>query len=107
MNKESIGKKYKNGNDVYECIAYADKPTITMKNVETGERMNFVVDSMLANAFVEIIEEDKIEKLNIIQEKNCKGNWKWKCNGYNISTPQKIIGDKVNALIDKLNSLED
>ena len=60
------------------------------------------------NIEVEIIEEDKkIEKLDIHQEKNCKNNWKWKCNGYNISTPQKIIGEKLNEVIDKLNEMSD
>lgn len=56
----------------------------------------------------EIIEEDnKIEPLDIHQEKNCKNNWKWKCNGYNISTPQKIIGEKLNEVIIKLNKMEE
>lgn len=60
--------------------------------------------SEFLNDKVEIIEEDnKIEKLDIKQEKNCKGNWKWKCNEYNISTPQKILGDKINELIDEIN----
>ena len=57
---------------------------------------------------VEIIEEDKkIEKLDIKQEKNIKNNWKWKCNGYNISTPQKIMADKLNELIDEINNLKE
>ena len=61
------------------------------------------------NDEVEILETtltykpDKIEKLEIIQEKNCKNNWKWKLNGYNISTPQKIIADKINEIIDYIN----
>lgn len=60
------------------------------------------------NDKVKIIEEDKkIEKLDIKQEKNCKGNWKWKCNEYNISTPQKILGDKINELIDEINKLKE
>ncbi len=55
----------------------------------------------------EIIEEDKkIKKLDIRNEKNCKNNWKWKVYGekhsYNISTPQKIIADKINEIIDYL-----
>ena len=54
-------------------------------------------------------EEKKIpEKLDIKQEKNCKNNWKWKVYGkehsYNISTPQKIIADKVNEICDYLKS---
>ena len=66
---------------------------------------NEIINSL--NDEVEIIEENKkIEKLNIHQEKNCKNNWKWQCNGYNISTPQKIIGEKLNEIIDKLNEME-
>lgn len=53
------------------------------------------------------VEDNKIEPLDIHKEKNCKNNWKWKCNGYNISTPQKIIGEKLNEIIDKLNKMED
>ena len=62
------------------------------------------------NDEVEILEEEKKipEKLDIRQEKNIKNNWKWKVYGkehsYNISTPQKLIADKVNALIDYLKS---
>lgn len=60
----------------------------------------------------EIEEEKKIpEKLDIRQEKNIKNNWKWKVYGkehsYNISTPQKIIADKINSIIDYLKSKGD
>lgn len=60
------------------------------------------------NDEVEIIEEDKeIEKIDIRNEKNCKNNWKWKVyreeHSYNISTPQKIIADKINEIIDYIN----
>jgi len=62
------------------------------------------------NDEVEILEKEKKipEKLEIINEKNCKNNWKWKVKGeeyyYNISTPQKIIADKINQVIDYLKS---
>jgi hypothetical protein len=62
------------------------------------------------NDTVEILEEEKKipEKLDIRQEKNIKNNWKWKVYGkehsYNISTPQKIIADKLNEVIDYLKS---
>lgn len=64
------------------------------------------------NDEVEIIEEEKeIEKLDIKQEKNIKNNWKWKIKGtehdYNISTPQKIMCDKINELIDVINDMRD
>jgi len=64
----------------------------------------------ILNDEVEILEEEKKipEKLDIRQEKNIKNNWKWKVYGkehsYNISTPQKIIADKLNEVIDYLKS---
>ena len=63
------------------------------------------------NHKVEIIEEDKeIEELRIKQEKNIKNNWKWKIedteHDYNISTPQKIMGEKINELIKAVNELK-
>lgn len=56
-------------------------------------------------------EEDKrIEKLDIREEKNIKNNWKYVLYGkehkYNISTPQKIMGDKINEIIDIVNKME-
>ena len=66
----------------------------------------YVMDRENLNNEVEILNEEKKipEKLNIIYEKNCKNNYKWKCEGYNISTPQKLIADKVNSIIDYLKS---
>lgn len=60
---------------------------------------------------IEIIEEEKdIEELDIKQEKNIKNNWKWKIkdteHDYNISTPQKIMCDKINELIREVNKLK-
>lgn len=67
-----------------------------------------LTQEVLLEHHFEIIEEDKkIEKLNIYEEKNEKNNWKWKCNGYNISAPQKIIADKINELIDEINKLKE
>lgn len=66
----------------------------------------------ILNDTVEIIEEDnnKIEKLDIREEKNIKNNWKYVLYGkkhkYNISTPQKIMGDKINELVDIVNNME-
>lgn len=60
MNKESLGKRFKNGNQEYECIAYTDRPTVVMENLETKERINVVIDSMVADEFEEIKENDKI-----------------------------------------------
>ena len=69
---------------------------------------SYIVDE--ENLNLEIIEEEKKipEKLDIRQEKNIKNNWKWKVYGkehsYNISTPLKIIADKLNEIIDYLKS---
>lgn len=63
------------------------------------------IDQIIEFESKEILEEKKIpEKLNITYEKNCKNNYKWKCEGYNISTPQKLIADKINSIIDYLKS---
>ena len=105
MNSESLGKRFKNGNQEYECIAYADKPTITMKNLETGEKINMVVGSMLANEFEEIIEEDnnKIEKLKHTT----------KCTGidedgtyYTNEFTTIELAAKIDEIIDKINNME-
>lgn len=60
MNKESLGKRFKNGNQEYECIAYTDRPTVVMENLETKERINVVIDSMIADEFEEIEKNNKI-----------------------------------------------
>jgi hypothetical protein len=85
------------------------------KNAQT-EYSDYIIGSKFhhtnwLNDEIEIIEEDKkIEKLDIRQEKNIKNNWKWVIYGeehkYCISTPQKIIGDKINELIDEVNKLK-
>ena len=62
-----------------------------------------LLDSEMHKECIEIIKNRKIKELDIHQEKNIKDNWKWKCEGYNISKPQKIIADKVNEIIRKIN----
>ena len=88
------------------CLYTCDKITRTYYDEEDNtlwESYNF----RILTDEVEIIEEDKkIEKLDIKQEKNIKNNWKWKCNGYIISIPQKIMADKLNELIDEINNLK-
>src|SRR5574344_1435355 len=69
----------------------------------------YLRDCLLDNQSFEkciIVEgkSSKIEKLDIRLEKNTKENYKWVICGQNhkyvISTPQKIIADKLNELID-------
>ena len=73
----------------------------------------YILDEENLNSeILEFKEEKKIpEKLDIRQEKNIKNNWKWKVYGeehsYNISTPQKIIADKLNQVIDYLKNKGD
>lgn len=99
--KDNIYYYFSNKVDLYK---YETMPT------EFQGSLSLIMNNMHLNLNdkVKIIQEDnKIEKLDIKQEKKCKGNWKWKCNGYNISTPQKILGDKINELIDELNKLKE
>ena len=105
MNSESLGKRFKNRNQEYECIAYTDNPTITMKNLETGEKINMVVGSMLANEFEEIIEEDnnkieKIDHLYILQTSEFTDTDVLQ------DINNKNIRDKINEIIDKINNME-
>lgn len=65
------------------------------------------------NDEVEIVEDkstNKIEKLDTRIEQNIKGNYKWVVynggNKYTLSTPQKIIANKLNEIIDVLNELK-
>ena len=84
---------------------------LSNRNLENEDIRYWLSECMLESSMfdkcLEIIEENnKIEKLDIHQEKNCKNNLKWQCNGYNISTPQKIIGEKINELIDFINNMK-
>ena len=96
-----ILKRMLKGNDEVEILEEEKKDNFTgWKMYQNGKE----VCSMDCS-----VEEKKIpEKLDIRQEKNIKNNWKWKVYGkehsYNISTPQKIIADKVNEIIDYLKS---
>ena len=106
-NGEEVPKKIKYNNKIWEYYVCANDYKgediwLFEELFEYRRTIEFINDE------VEIIEEDKkIEKLDIKQEKNIKNNWKWKCNGYNISTPQKIMADKLNELIDEINNLKE
>ena len=92
MNKESLGKRYKRGNDIYECIAYTDKPTATLRNIATDEKVSVVVGSMMAEEFE---ESKKIEK-----DLHSYGAY-----------PDEILYEgivkKVYEIIDKINNMEE
>lgn len=96
MNKESLGKRYKKGSDIYECITYTDKPTVTMENIETKERVNVIIDSMFSNDFVEIT--NKIEKLDVL-----------KMDEYGVSEESFVYKNslKINEIIDYINNMEE
>ena len=109
-NGEETPKKIKYENDIYiltdNYCYYCDETNLILSDRLYAEQSRL-------NDEVEILEEEnKIpEKLDIRQEKNIKNNWKWKVYGkehsYNISTPQKIIADKVNEICDYLKSKGD
>ena len=103
-NNEEVPKKIKWQGQIYE---YSCSNRFYYQNSWSMYR-DFYKEGNCLNEDVEIIEEDKkIEKLDIKQEKNIKNNWKWKCNGYNITTTQKIVADKLNELIDEINNLKE
>ena len=106
-NGEEVPEKIKIKNVIYEYRGYmycTEKANYQDIEDYLFGKWNFNI----LNDYAEIIEEPKkIEKLDIKQEKNIKNNWKWKCNGYNISTPQKIMADKINELIDEINNLKE
>jgi len=92
MNLESVGKKFKGKCGIYECIAFSEKPSIIMKNLDTGEKISFTIDSLLAKDFEEIIEEEKkIDNIARIERK-----------------PKNIdnvyLKNKLNEIIDYLKS---
>lgn len=110
-NGEEIPKKIKWENIIYAYSEY-DKDYLEYPFSDEEYRGLFDMrDSILTqflNDEVEILDEPKkIEKLDIKQEKNIKNNWKWKLNNYCISTPQKIMADKINELIDEINNLKE
>lgn len=92
---------------MYDCGEFSYYYIKNVKEINEDCKDYFAECFLESDMFYKDIEIiDKIEKLNIYQEKNCKNNWKWKCNNYNISAPQKIIADKVNEIIDKLEKME-
>ena len=52
----------------------------------------------------------KIETLNIKQEKNVKGYPVWVIQNdeyrYNVSMPVKVLAEKINEIVEKVNELE-
>lgn len=98
--------------DEYDLISILNDPveiletTITYKQEDYYQYQPYTGEvEIKCNSAKNLLESGKIEKLEIVQEKNCKNNWKWKLNGYNISTPQKIMGDKINEIIERVNKL--
>lgn len=108
MNKESLGKRYKKGNDIYQCIAYTDKPTVIMENIETNERINVIIDSMVANEFKDI-EEDNI-KLEHHDMFDYFSGYEYggtdKTLLQDLETNFEIINKELKYLVDKINNKE-
>jgi len=127
---ENIKKRYEIGNDGnnYKAINQFDLDgnyIATYKSSYEAERITGICRTHIGGCcrnevhtaggyiwkFVEEPQEYKIPKrLDIRQEKNIKNNWKWKVYGkeqsYNISTPQKIIAEKINEILDYLEKIE-
>lgn len=105
---EEVPRKIKIGSWIYEfewndnTNQYWDKET----TVSLDDVLSF--DKEELNYEVKILEDSpkELKKLDIRQEKNIKNNWKWKIEGYCVSTPMKIIGDKVNEIIERIKNDE-
>lgn len=107
---EEVPKKIKHEDCIY--ILHINEDNLIYYQQENCKYFMFEIKCLSnLNDEIEIIEEEKeIEEINIKQEKNIKNNWKWKIkdteHDYNISTPQKIMCDKINELVRELNKIK-
>ena len=96
-NGEEIPKKIKYQNYIYEYQHRRDTENCFnyMCN-ENGEYLSrrYFIDNIL-NDEIEIIEDKKIEKIDVNHLQQIK---KWK--------RAKILGNKINEIIDKINEME-
>lgn len=46
---------YRRGNDLFRVLTIADRPTMTLKNVETGETIGGVIGAAIFDDFVELV----------------------------------------------------
>ena len=101
-NGENVPKKIKvNGrNDsIYEWKPINNTNLYHYFNIDTNKRLgdDWKLDGRIINSEIKIIEEnEKIEKIDVNYLQQIK---KWK--------RAKVLGNKINELIDKVNELED
>lgn len=106
MNENKLPNRIKVFNTIFEIVGknyYA-----TSGDYENMNLLEWVYDIDDLNEQVEIIEEDKkIEKLKI-KDGKITGNWE---NGnyycYTLSSPQAVIVNKLNELVDEVNKLKE
>ena len=46
---------YRRGNDLFRVLTIADAPTMTLVNIETGEKVGGVIGAPIFDDFVEVI----------------------------------------------------
>ena len=51
MNKEDVGSYFIRNGELFYCYGYIDRPVLTFKNVNTGQREFVVINSMVEKEF--------------------------------------------------------
>lgn len=51
MNKEDVGSYFIRNGELFYCYGYIDRPVLTFKNVNTGQREFVVIDSIVEKEF--------------------------------------------------------
>lgn len=54
--KSDLGKYFIRGGEIYMCIAYTDKPTVILKNINSEKQESIVCDSMVAEEYNKLLE---------------------------------------------------
>jgi len=60
MNHDDVGKYFTlDGEDIWECIAFCEYPTATMKNLKNGRETGGATCSPNITQFKKLVQEDK------------------------------------------------
>lgn len=61
----AVGQLYTSGeyNDVWEVESFCAQPTVTLKNLRTGERRGGAVGSPIVRDFTRLVPEPKLENV--------------------------------------------
>ena len=106
-NKEEVPYKIKYNGNIYE---FSEETQNYLRPVNLG--LKFLINEdiiRLLNDEVEIIEEDKeIEKIEIVNNGNMNAYAIYSADGTKcaLTKHSKVMCDKINELIDKVNSLK-